>query len=135
MTSHEYSLLKSIHDCGGTRSSAFVHQLDSDQLAAFHTILRAGFVSMTGGVPDGFGGMMDFSTVSITERGSMALAEEQDSINRHAEEMRISDKRYRRDARRSWFQLFVSLLVGWILGLLTPIDVWKLLSDLASLAK
>lgn len=84
----------------------------------------------------------------VEERGHMAcvtvdalhaLAAAQDHRKKTAEENRYrdlqqqrDDERNRKDARRSWFQFWLGLALGWILGGVSSAPLWTWLQSFLS---
>jgi hypothetical protein len=75
--------------------------------------------------------------VKITRAGLDALSEckaareklAQDIAYQQSEQQRVAKERSS-DIRREYVLFFLGLLLGWLLGLITPADVWAFLSSL-----
>lgn len=75
--------------------------------------------------------------VRITQLGRDALAEHessreqlaQDVANQQAEQQRMASERSA-DIRREYILFFLGLVLGWLLGQITPKDVWGWLTSL-----
>lgn len=83
--------------------------------------------------------------VAITELGTQALLASKQSITELAQhraedaakeaakEAKAEGLRVK-DTRRSWWQFFLGLFLGWVLGGITPQEVWNLIRTLLGVA-
>lgn len=117
MTKREYDLLLSVRN-GSVRDW---RELGREDIGLLGSMKRQGFV------------FMDFSgRVTIDPGGYEALSAYEEQLRRLGEQAKekanqdAQKKAWRlADVRRSWFQFFLGLLLGWVLGGFTAQDVFE----------
>ncbi len=130
MTEQEYSIMQELKLSGGRKPQSWLESMDSVSRATVRRLLIDKLLGYTGEEPDGLGGVM-MTHICLSDKGRVALAAEEEirrSLNHQAKEkaQENAERKAERvnDVRRSWWQFWFGLLIGWLLGGVTFEEVF-----------
>lgn len=136
MQDYEYRILSTFAKSGERIPLMWQETLPELVKATVHSLINRGLLAYAGSQPDGLGGVY-ITHIALTEKGVLALAsekEERDRFDREADQKANdraeNNRRYTKDVRRSWWQFFLGLFFGWILGGFTFGEAVALLKEL-----
>lgn len=118
MTNDEYAILSNIHRQGGKLPYSYVESMSPEELVAFESLRKQGYVIYSDHVPDIYGDTLHYESISITPEGNIARSEESErrraaieESERNAAEKAQHEKDNRSEKRRSWIQFVLRALL------------------------